>query len=296
MQAVSNFAVADSTQGGARVALKQHSTLAQMDAPVVGLQSIRDQSNTLRTLASYNRGTFIDAVVDSIHSCRDAFPAKFVFLGYFSMTDTQNANYGGQTLDQSLLARLYTEFNSGSSPKLGFFQELLADSTPTTTGIGKVLYDERTRTYTLFQALTSWTAPFTNPSAVASGNPATGIAFGYNTYGATYFELYPSDIDNTAHQDELRQWHTTLSGAAGNTAPTITSIANQTVTAGSSTGARRVYHRRCGDGGERVHGQRCFEQHDAAAACEHRSAASGAHGHAHTGERADRHGDDHALP
>jgi len=236
MQALANFTVADSSQGGALVLLKQHPTFAQVDAPIVGIQSIRDQSNTLRTLASYSRGTFIDAIVNSIHSCRDAFPVKFVFLGYFSMTDTQNSSYGGQTFDQSLTARLYTEFNAGSTPQLGFFQELLADSTPTTTGIGKVLYDEHARTYTMFQALTSWTAPFTNPSAVASGNPATGIAFAYNTYDTTYFELYVSDIDNTALQNDLRTWHTTLV-ASSNTAPTITSIANQTIMAGSNTSA-----------------------------------------------------------
>jgi dienelactone hydrolase len=237
MQALANFSVADSAQGGALVALSQHPTLAQMDAPVVGLQGIRDLSNTLRGLASYNRSTFVDAVVNSVHSSRDAFAGKFGFLAYFSMTDTQNASNGGQTLDQSLLARLFTEFNSGGSPKLGYFQENLGDSTPTPTGLGKVLLDESARTYTLFQALTSWTNPFTNPSAVASGNPATGISFAYNTYGTTYFELYTGDIDNAAHQDELRQWHATLTGSGGNTAPTITSIANQTVTVGTSTGA-----------------------------------------------------------
>jgi dienelactone hydrolase len=238
VQALSNFQVADSSQGGALVPLKQHPTLAQIDAPVVGIQSIRDQSNTLRTLASYNRGTFMDAIVHSIHSVRDAFPGKFVFLGYFSTTDTQNASYGGQTFDQSLTTRLYTEFNSGSTPQLGFFQELLADSTPTTTGIGKVLFDERARTFTMFQALTSWVAPFTNPSAVASGNPATGIAFGYNTYGATYFELYVNDIDNAAHQDELRTWHTTLGTGGGsppNTAPTMSALPNVSIVQSGTT-------------------------------------------------------------
>jgi hypothetical protein len=34
-----------------------------------------------------------------------------------------------------------------------------------------------------------------NPTAVASGNPATGIAHGYNDFGAKFFELYVSDLD-----------------------------------------------------------------------------------------------------
>ena len=213
MLALANYPVPDAAQRGALTPLRQHPTLAQVDAPVVGLQSIRELSNLLVQLASYARSNFVNAVVNSVHSSRDPFAAKFGFLAYFSMTDSHNASYGGQTLDQTLLARLDTEFNNQSLPQLGYFQENLADAAPTTNGLGEVLLNEKARTYTLFQALTSWTHPFANPSAVASGNPATGIGFAYANYGTRYFELYPDDIDNTNHQAELRQWHETLNAA-----------------------------------------------------------------------------------
>ncbi len=237
MQSLANCSVPDAAQGGALVALSQHPTLAQMDSPVVGLQSIRDLSGTITNLASYQRSNFINAVVHSAHSSRDAFASKFGFLAYFSMSDTQNASYGGQTLDQMLQARLYGEFNSNGPPKLGYFQENLADASPTTNGLGKLFVNEKNRTYTLLQALTSWTHPFTGASQVTSSNPATGIAFAYSNYSTTYYELYPDDIDNTNRQAELRQWHLTLTAVStANTPPTISVISNQTINANSQTG------------------------------------------------------------
>ncbi|NOR28881.1 MAG: hypothetical protein GQ540_10195 [Lutibacter sp.] len=65
-------------------------------------------------------------------------------------------------------------------------------------------------TYIMFQALTSWTSPFTGVDKVTSGNPATGIELGYTNYEARYYELYISDIDNESLWNDMRTWSTVL--------------------------------------------------------------------------------------
>jgi hypothetical protein len=82
------------------------------------------------------------------------------------------------------------------------------------TGFGTALYLSQTNTWNGFQALTSWTQPFTGFGNVTNGTAADGIRFAFETYGATYCELYVSDIDNASFQPALTEWHQRLTASA----------------------------------------------------------------------------------
>ncbi len=104
------------------------------------------------------------------------------------------------------------DFNNPSQPTLGFFQETLSDSAPQTGNLGKYLFAAKDRTYILFQALTAWSRPFTGADKVSSGKAATGIQFAYETYDATYVEIYLADALDPSQVDDLRKWNTVLTG------------------------------------------------------------------------------------
>ena len=197
---------------GARVRFADHPTLLMVDAPIVGLQGVRDVTNTLTTVPGYTRALFIDAALHSVRSSRDAFASKFGFLAFFRMSDNESA--GGTALDQQLMDRLMLDFNQPGLPQLGFFQETLSDAGPTTTGLGALLASVMGRTFIVFQALTAWVAPFTGASSVTSGHAAVGIEFAYRTYGTTYVEIYLADVRDAKQTERLRLWHGVLNGAA----------------------------------------------------------------------------------
>lgn len=188
---------------GTMVTLANHPTLAIIDAPIMGLSGIRDLSGQLINLPSYNRLNFINAIFRSVKSMRNAFPNKYGFLAIFGMDDNDTTS----PLDEEIINKLNSEFNGTDQLTLGYFQELLSDVGPSTSGIGHLLNMVSGDTYILFQALTSWTNPFRNPDKVASGNPATGIKLGFNNFGARYFELYISDIDNESLWEDYRTWN-----------------------------------------------------------------------------------------
>lgn len=215
-QAMAAHSVFDSTVNH-NVALANHPTLSTVDASIVGQQSYRELTGNLVSQPTYNRTTYINAIKDSVHASRDAFPNKFGFLATFSMNDSNLA----QPLDFAVRDALMADFNGPGEETLGFFVENLADATPQSgIALTRILDTTKNDTYTPMQALTSWVSPFTNPSAVASGNPATGIAYAYNTWGTTYFELYVADIDAAVNGAldaqghpllaDLQSWHNTL--------------------------------------------------------------------------------------
>lgn len=205
MAALADHPVADAARGGVIVPFAAHPTLATVDAGIVGLQGLRELSNTLVHTPGYERGRFVDAVAASVHASRDAFPDKAGFIAFFRMSD------GGSqpTLDRAVFDRLMDEFNGAGEPTLGLFQENLSDAGPQPGGLGQFLVEAGSRSYVLFQALTSWTSPFTGHDKVASGHPATGLAYAFASYGARYVELYVDDIDNPALTAELRAWSAT---------------------------------------------------------------------------------------
>jgi hypothetical protein len=199
MSNLANHVVAGTTW---RIA--DHPSLQSIDAPIVGLQGLREVSGTLVTQATYTREGFIQSVVDAVTISRQAFPAKFGFLALFAMDDAQG--------DVATLVydRLMTEFNVPGKPSLGFFQETLSDTGPLPTTLGTLLHTASAKTYVMFQALRPWqlqggeTKP---PASVASGTPITGIKRAWGDYRSTYLELYGSDVLAPANVEPLRAWH-----------------------------------------------------------------------------------------
>lgn len=195
---------------GTRVRFADHPTLMMLDAPIVGLQGVRDLTKALTTLPGYSRARFVDAVVDSVRVTRAAFPHKFGFLAFFRMEDAERA----YPLAQAIMERLMQEFNNPGQLTLGFFQETLSDTNPEPDLLGKYLFAARDHTYIVFQAKTAWSAPFTGAETVSSGNAAVGIQFAYETYHATYVEIYPADVLDPAQVEDLQKWNVILTGRA----------------------------------------------------------------------------------
>jgi hypothetical protein len=213
-------------------ALHDHPLLDVIDPYLPGgFTGIRDPNGTpLRNLPGYTRSNFLTAVQHELRALTTDFPGKFVQIGFWKIQDNENAAYGGVEAWEYLRQQLLAEFNGITRPRVGFFMENLAASRPApdtepVTGypladFGAALFRSQTNTWTGFQALTSWLQPFTGPEKVTHGTPADGIGYAFETYGATYHELYVSDIDHAPYQAALAEWHERLTA----TAPTLTPI------------------------------------------------------------------------
>ena len=201
IQALSNHVVA-----GTSWRIADHPVLQSVDASIVGLQGLREVSGVLVSHPAYNRDRFVEAVVQSVRLSREAFPSKYGFLALFLMEDS----VASPSLDDTILARLLTEFNQPGTPTLGFFQETLSDTGPSASGVGALLATASTQTYTLLQALRPWTLNARDngvrPPEIASGTPLAGLERACTQFGASYVELYGADIITTANHDGLRRW------------------------------------------------------------------------------------------
>lgn len=182
-----------------------HPSLQSMDASIVGLQGLREISNTLVHHPDYTRERFIQSVVDAVAINRQAFVQKYGFLALFLMTD----DIASPSLDASVYARLMTEFNVAGKPSLGFFQETLSDIGPRPDAVGQLLAAAAPNTYLLFQALRPWKLPEgeVRPPEIASGTPVAGIELAWSNYGSTYVELYGGDILASGNAEGLRAWN-----------------------------------------------------------------------------------------
>lgn len=217
-------ALATNVFGG--YALRDHPLLDVIDPYLPGgFTGIRDPNGTpLRNLPGYTRSNFLAAVQHELRALTTNFPGKFVQIGFWKIQDNENAAYGGVEAWEFLRRELLAEFNGGSRPRVGFFMENLAASRPApgadpVTGypvadFGAALFLSQTNTWTGFQALTAWRQPFTGPEKVAHGTPADGIRYAFETYGATYHELYVPDIDHAPYHAALTDWHARLTAVA----------------------------------------------------------------------------------
>ncbi|MFT4902134.1 MAG: hypothetical protein ACI81V_001419 [Lentimonas sp.] len=190
---------------GTNWTLSEHPSLCSVDAPIVGLQGLRELSNTLVKLPGYNRQAFIDSVLDCVEASRSAFPAQNGFLALFKMEDANTR----VPLDKTIADALMAQYNQAGQPTLGFFQETLSDEGPNPTALGRLLKENADKTYIMFQALRPWAlrdgeaAPRTN----SSKNPVTGIRHAWKNYGSTYVELYGADILHGNHVKEIAEWN-----------------------------------------------------------------------------------------
>lgn len=217
--------LADHQVSGTSWRIADHPALESVDAPIVGLQGLRDLSNTLINHPDYTREKFIQSIVDALTINRMAFSKQNGFLALFLMDD----NEAGVSMDQAVCDRLQTEFNVPGKPTLGYFQETLSDAGPRTDTLGSLLHAAAPHTYIMFQALRPWTLRPGDPvpPEIASGSPITGIRHAWRNYRSTYVEIYGGDILNTANTESLRAWnrffHAVKDAREGRGVPTLES-------------------------------------------------------------------------
>jgi dienelactone hydrolase len=210
------------------VPLAEHPRLDLLDPYLPGgFTGIRDPNSTqLRNIAGYTRLKFLGAVQDELRALQDAFPGKFVQLGFWPIIDNENASYGGVTAWEWIRQQLLAEFNGLIRPRVGFFMENLAarrngpaidpySSTPV-VGFASALNASQNATWNGFQMLGSWTRPFNDGHVnnTLNGTPNDAMETAYNTYRAEYHEMYTGDIDNPALQPALQRWHDFYASAA----------------------------------------------------------------------------------
>jgi dienelactone hydrolase len=210
------------------VTFSNHPSLLMLNPYLPGGHTgVRDPNLVhLRNMSGYSRSNLLAAVQDELRTLTGNFPGRMVQIGFWPITDNENAAYGGRTAHDYIRQQLLAEFNGVTQPRVGFFMENLAASRPA-PGVDPVtgtpnpawaadLALSQTNTWVGFQALGSWSRPF-NPDHMdntTNGTPADGIRFGFETYGSTYFELYVSDIDQASYLGELTGWQARLTASA----------------------------------------------------------------------------------
>lgn len=210
------------------VALRNDPRLDALDPYLPGgFTGIRDPNSTpLRNLPGYSRENLLAAVRDELISLQQEFPGKFVQIGFWPITDAQDASYSGVTASEWMRQQVLAEFNGLTRPRVGFFMENLAarrigpnvepySATPV-TGFGSALFNSRNTTWNGFQMLGSWTRPFNDGHVTNTlhGTPNDAMEFAFNTYRAEYHEVYIGDIDHPAFQPALQRWHDFYATAA----------------------------------------------------------------------------------
>lgn len=185
-----------------------------------GFTGIRDPNSTpLRDLPGYSRAKLLAAVQDELRALQDEFPGKFVQIGFWPITDGENAVYAGVSAAEWIRQQLLAEFNGSTRPRVGFFMENLAakktgldaetsSGTPV-TGFASALYASRDDTWNGFQMLGSWVRPFNDGHVTNNlyGTPANALEHAFNTYRAEYHEVYVGDIDHAAFHPLFQGWH-----------------------------------------------------------------------------------------
>ena len=186
---------------------------------------IRDPNETrLRNIPGYTRANFFAAQRDEIHAWQNAFPGKFIQIGFWPVVDNEDAAYSGLTAWEWMRQQLLAEFNGTLRPRLGFFMDNLAakraaspeapyTATPMTT-FGAPLALSRDGAWTAFQMLGSWARPF-NDSHVTNtlnGSPSEALEYAFNTFRTEYHEVYTADLDTPLYQPALQRWADFFSG------------------------------------------------------------------------------------
>jgi dienelactone hydrolase len=203
------------------VKLKYHPTLSIVNFGIAGAHlAIRDpappSNQLIKDMPGYSRTNFLNAVLTNLYAATANFPNKFVQVGFWQVQDDNVS----QPLWQDIRARMMDEFDGVKHPHIGLWVENLAASRPApatdpvtgypNTSFAQTLYLSQTNSWTSFQALTSWKAPFTGASNVTNGTPADGIGYAFTNFGSTYFEIYVNDIDEPSYQAGFKEWSSKL--------------------------------------------------------------------------------------
>ena len=220
VKALGDHRVPSRAAGGAPTPLRDHPVLANLNLAIPGLGPIRERQEVeLTRMPAYRRDNFIVAVKDALRAVTAEFPNKVVFVGFWRVTDNERSPELWEAIRTTLLA----EFDGKKNPRIGFFQENLAASrdaagalrgTPTTE-YAAPLYASRGSAHIMFQALQGWSRPFRTAEKTARAGPGDGMAYAYETFGATYFELYVADLDNKSYWPGFNEWHQKLVRAPG---------------------------------------------------------------------------------
>ena len=200
------------------VKLKDHPALTVVNFGLAGASlAIRDPSVLLHNMSNYSRTAMTNAVLCNLQATVTNFPAKFVQVGFWPITDNQATPSLWEFVRESILA----EFNGVAAPRIGFWMENLSASRtapgvdpvtgrPNTT-FGGPLFLSQTNAWVGFQALTSWVKPFNNyNSQVTNATTADGMQYANTVFGSTYFEIYVADIDAAGNQADFEQWRARL--------------------------------------------------------------------------------------
>ncbi|MES2618947.1 MAG: T9SS type A sorting domain-containing protein [Bacteroidota bacterium] len=205
-----------SLSAGTMVALKNHPVLANIATNIPGLGAIRNvnglNASLHTTLPNYTRSKFVDSLTASMKIQTDNFPSKNVFIPSYKNV---NDNINSPALADFIKSQLLANFDDIQHPKISFWQENLAGFTdssthiftglPTTT-FATPLLQLGNGAYTMFQMLQGWTTPFLDPAKTANSTPFDAMCYAYNTFGASYYEVYVSDLDNPVYQQSFTAW------------------------------------------------------------------------------------------
>ncbi len=209
VRALGDYAVFDATVGR-KVPLRSHAALGQVGVGIVGLQAIRDATQSVRNIPGYTRTKFIQSVLSNIHIVQDQFPAKMTFLGYFAMSDAVL----GPTLDSELLAAIGAEFDGrdAAHPHIGLFQDVLRNRSPNSTGnFGLNLLTGRALgSPILLQACGSWLTGGPCSFGRFDTSPENGLRWGFQAYGCLYYEFYAADLTNPGFESIFIEWESQL--------------------------------------------------------------------------------------
>lgn len=207
------------------VALKDHPVLSNIATNIPGLGAIRNvngQNISLHTsLPNYTRNLFAQSILTYMKTQTNSFPTKNVFIPFYKNISD---NISSPSLESYIKSELLKNFDGIQNPKISFWQENLAGyidtSTNTFTGLplttfATPLLELNNNAYTMFQMLQGWTTPFIAPEKTANSTPFDAMCFAYNTYKASYYEIYVNDIDHPNFQTSFNNW-TTLNCSTDN--------------------------------------------------------------------------------
>lgn len=114
--------------GGKTVAEEDNIPIINPNLPGgdTGIRELNNMPFSSNTFPGYTRQSLLGAVQTELRTVLNYFPRKLVHIGFFTVEDDQNGQYGGKPLWYWLYPQLANEFNGTRRPRVHFFQEDLA--------------------------------------------------------------------------------------------------------------------------------------------------------------------------